>query len=106
MFSGGISVDRVSGGLNSMRPGFGAIPAGFTSDTALSLKNHEESSGSVSVVFDLPSNTGSVLLGRILGHRVFGLLAGAAFRWFGGWNVFDWGFVAAVGHGRGLLKRR
>ena len=84
----------------------GGIPAGFDSDTAMSLKNHEDSSGSVSVVFDLPSRTGSVLLGRILGHHVLWLLAGAAFGWFWGWDVLDWGFVAAVGHGRGLLKRR
>lgn len=84
----------------------GGIPAGIDSDTALSLKNHEDSSGSGSVVFDLPSKTGSVLLCGVLGHRVLGLLAGPAFGWFGGWNVFDWGFVAAVGHGRGFLKRR
>lgn len=38
----------------------------------------------------------SVLLRGIFGHHVLGLLAGAAFWWFGGWNVFDWGFVAAA----------
>jgi hypothetical protein len=66
MFNGGIPVATACPAMHRMRLRPEIIPAGFDSDTAMSLKNYEDSSGSVSVVFDLPSRTGSVLLGRIL----------------------------------------